>query len=806
MLLKRTFAAVTAAIAAVAAPSAHADAPNLDAGALRAVAHADPWHLTFLDAHGNTVVDEASRGSGTAPDGAFGFRVGGVWFHATRLMSQQATADSFAATLATNDPAAGTIAIRARRVADGVIDVSADGPATADSMGIAFGRAPGERFLGFGERSDAVVRSSGSVENHVAEGPYQDAEEPFIAGFVPPAGYDPRHDATYFPIPWLVSSRGYGVLVTGNETSTFDLGSPWDVQIDGTQLGYRVYAGPKPADVVRRFSADLGRQPAAAAPFYFGPWWQAKGDPTENLRTLRAAGAIGSLVQTYTHYLPCGDQVGNSAAERARTQMFHAAGLAVTTYFNPMICTSYEPRFNQAMAARALTENEAGQPYEYRYTGASQFLVGQFDFSAPTATKFYGDLLDEAVQNGYDGWMEDFGEYTPPDSKSADGSPGTAMHNLYPTLYHGAAYAYSRDRSPRPLARFNRSGWTGAARVSQIVWGGDPSTTFGFDGLASAVRNGLSMGLSGVSLWGSDIGGYFSLSLPPTTPDLERRWIEVGFASGVMRTEADGYALQPGTRAQIFDKDVLPVWARYAKLRTRLYPYLAAAERAYDATGMPIMRQLALAYPDDPRAVGLDDEYLFGPDLLAAPVLTAAATSRRVYLPAGRWVDFWRSVDMKANGDVRLRKPVILDGGREVEVPAPADRLPLFVRAGAILPMLPADVQTLSDYGTGVVHLRDRAKRRTLLAWPAHGMPSSPTTPAADARVRSGMHGRSTWVLRVRERVRRRMDVQAVLPERPCSVTAAGRRVRFSYSDGVVRASVRIGSGAIVARSRCGSR
>src|SRR3954453_3360058 len=211
--------------------------------------------------------------------------------------------------------------------------------------------------------------------------------------------------------------------------------------------------------------------------------------------------------------------------------------------------------------------------------------------------------------------MEDVGEYTPTGARSADGTPGTAMHNRYPALYHVAARAYARDRAPRPLARFNRSGWTCAARGSPLVWAGDPSTGWGFDGLRSAVRNGLSMGLSGVSLWGSDIGGFFALSLPQTSPELVRRWLEFGFASGVMRTQANGFSLAPSPRAQIFDPDVLPVWARYARLRTQLEPYLAAAERTYDATGLPIMRHLALTWPDDPRATARDDEYLFGPDL-----------------------------------------------------------------------------------------------------------------------------------------------------------------------------------------------
>src|SRR3954452_10296468 len=394
---------------------------------------------------------------------------------------------------------------------------------------------------------------------------------------------------------------------------------------------------------------------------------------------LRTAGALGSVVQTYTHYLPCGDQQGKRDAQRARTSMFHAAGLAVTTYFNPMICTGYASRFDEAAAAGALTRNALGQPYTYRYTGASQFFVGQFDFSAPSAVRLYGTLLGEAVADGYDGWMEDFGEYTPSDAVSADGTPGPRMHNRYPVLYHGAAWEYAR-KAPRPLARFNRSGWTGAARVSQIVWGGDPSTSWGFDGLASAVRNGLTMGLSGVSLWGSDVGGFFALSKPQTTPELLARWLEVGFASGVMRTQANGFDFgNAGPRAQIFDAGVLPIWRRYARLRTQLYPYLAAAEADYDRTGLPLMRHLALAYPDDPRAVAREDEYLLGGDVLVAPVLSPGDRSRRAYLPAGRWVDLWRSAAVRADGSLALRRPRVLAGGDDVTVPAPLDELPLFV-------------------------------------------------------------------------------------------------------------------------------
>ena len=618
------------------APGTAAASEVVDAGALRATIDADPWALSFDGPSGQATLDEYA-GTGIGPVGTLGFRTQAGWFRATRVTEGHFEGDAYVATVATSDPVGRSLSLRVTPAADGVVDVDAavQGGTTIDVLatGISFVAPAGERHLGFGERSNAVDQRGLEVENYVAEGPYQTVERPFIAGFVPPPGYHPRDDATYFPVPWLLSTRGFGVLVTNDETSLFRLGNDqadaWSVQAAAARIGLRVIAGPEPAGVLSRFTELVGRQPPAEAPFYFGPWWQPPSgtDEASDIAALKAAGAIGSVAQTYTHYLPCGVQV--EASERARTDRFHAAGLAVTTYFNPMICTDYTTRYEEAQQRGVLTRNVLGEPYEYRYTGASQFFVGQVDFTHPDAFDFYGDLLDEAVGHGYDGWMEDFGEYTPLDAVGYDGSTGEAYHNKYVVGYHAAARAYARDRAPRPLARFNRSGWTGTAQHSQIVWGGDPTTGWGFDGLESAIMNGLTMGLSGVSLWGSDIGGFFALSEPQTTPELLARWIEFGFASGVMRTQANGFELYPSTRAQIFDSDMLPIWARYAKLRTQLYPYLSGAQLEYDRSGMPMMRHLALAYPNDPLATGRADEYLLGGDLLVAPVFHRTSVSAR---------------------------------------------------------------------------------------------------------------------------------------------------------------------------------
>lgn len=810
----RTVLAGLAAMAALAllAPSAAAAEPVVRSGHLSAAVTPDPWHLAFAGPFGHPLLEEA-QGTAGGPTGTLGFSTAGGWRHATRVVAAGRDGDAYTATLATTDPLGRRLAVRLAPEAEGVVrlDASVIGGSRDDvsATGAAFDSSPGERFLGFGERSNAVDQRGREVESYVAEGPYQPAEQPFIAAFVPPAGYRPREDATYFPIPWLLSTRGYGVLVGNDETSRFRLGTEradaWSVEADGPRLTLHVIAGPQPADVLRRFTALVGRQPPAAAPFYFGPWYQPAGDDASSLAALRHADAPASVAQTYTHYLPCGDQQGNRDAQRARTKAYHAAGLAVTTYFNPMICTGYSPRYEQASSRGLLTRNPLGQPYLYRYTGSTQFLVGQFDFTQPAAGAFYGDLLGEALADGYDGWMEDFGEYTPEDARGADGSTGSAGHNRYPLLYHHAAYAFSRT-APRPLARFDRSGWTGTARVSQIVWGGDPTTDWGFDGLASALTNGLTMGLSGVSLWGSDIGGFFTLAAPQLTPELLVRWIELGFGSGVMRTQANGFNLTSSSRRpQIFDPGVLPTWRRYAKLRTQLYPYLSAAEAEYDHTGLPLMRQLALAYPHDPAAAATDDAYLLGPNLLVAPVLTPGGRSRRLHLPPGHWVDLWRSAATRRDGSLRLGRARVLSGPSTVTLPAPLEELPLLAHAGTVLALLPADVWTLADYGgPGVVRRHDREDRRSLLAWPRDASAGSlgAGEPVESLELRDG------WRLRLHGRRTRLYDLQAALgamrrPFRPCRVTVGGRALSssgwgYDAAAQVLHATFRLRAGDVV--------
>ena len=774
VLARRILVLVVAALAF--GPAAAAGAAEIRAGALHARTTSGPWSVSFFERSGRSVLEQ---GGGLPPTGALGFRSAAGWFSATRVVAERRTGRVYEATLATNDPLGRRLTVRIEPDADGVIALraAADG-ADVTHVGIGFRARPGERYLGFGERSNAVNQRGRELESYVAEGPFEDDERPFVPAFVPPWGFHPRDDATYFPMPWLLSSAGYGVLVDSPQTSLFRLASQspgaWSVEVEDRDLALRVFAGPRPADVLRRLTARIGRQPRPA-PHVFGPWYQPRDDEEAILGRLQRADVPLSVAQTYTHYLPCEDQRGREAAERARVARFHHAGLAVTTYFNPMICTTHS-RYAEAAANGALLRNGLGAPYVYRYSTREEFEVSQFDFAAAAGRQLYGRLLGEALAHGHDGWMEDFGEYTPLDGVAADGSSGSGLHNDYPRRYHcGAAAA-----APR-AARFMRSGWTGSAACAPVVWGGDPSVDWGFDGLRSVVTNGLTMGLSGVSTWGSDIGGFFALLENRLSPELLVRWIELGAVSGVMRTQANGIRIPDSPRPQIWDPGIVGHWRRWAKLRTQLYPYLAAADRDYRRRGLPIMRHLALAFPRDRRAGTQEDEFMFGPDLLAAPVLAEGARRRRLYLPRGRWVDLWRSARYRrARGDLLLRRARVLAGGRELTLPAALGELPLLARAGTLLPLLPPDVDTLAAYGrrAAAVGLAERRGRRALLAWP-RGRSGARLEDGGVLRSRESRRG---WTLALRSRRRTRWELQVSLavlrrPFHPCGVSASGGRL-----------------------------
>ena len=427
------------------------------------------------------------------------------------------------------------------------------------------------------------------------------------------------------------------------------------------------------------------------------------------------------------HFLPCGAQRDDPEYNAARTAQFHAAGLAHLVYFNPSLCASYQPVWGDAAQQGLLIREPSGQPHVYPAfvggSGPAGFTtepLSQFDFTAPGIDAFYGALLGEAVDGGHDGWMEDFGEGVPPTGVAADGSTGTALHNRYPTDYHCAVQRILATLKPDAV-RHLRSGWTGTARCAVNVWGGDPTTTWGFDGLESAVRQALGIGMSGVSRFGTDIGGYNTYGTEERlTPELLIRWIEFGAVSGVMRTKRSGLAFPSYERPQVFDPEILPHWRRYTKLHTQLYPYILAAD-----SRLPPHRAAADAPPRARMAARRGrGRGRRGVPVRPRPARRARRRAGREGAPRVRARRAAGSTGGGASGTAR-RTARSTPAARpccaavpSAPLPAPLGELPLLARAGSVLPLLPADVDTLAPYGRDLVHLRDRRGRLSLLAFP----------------------------------------------------------------------------------------
>ena len=290
------------------------------------------------------------------------------------------------------------------------------------------------------------------------------------------------------------------------------------------------------------------------------------------------------------------------------------------------------------------------------------------DFSNPAVGRWWWAAHGDLVRLGVAGWWLDGGE-GPPATARLQGGDGTLLHNLYDRFRHQAfAEGEAADRPEQRVFLLCRSGAAGMQRFGATTWSGDINNDFAT--LEAQLPLGLSTGLSGVPYWGTDVGGFFHPV--KETGELYARWFQLGAFSPIFRSH--GWVWREHV-PWAHGPEIEAICRRYAELRYRLLPYTYTLAWHAHRLGLPLMRPLVLNYPDDPRGWGLGHQFLWGDDLLVAPVTREGATAWPVYLPAGRWHDFWTGARH--------------DGPGGITVPAPLDRLPLLVRAGAILPMGP---------------------------------------------------------------------------------------------------------------------
>ncbi len=306
---------------------------------------------------------------------------------------------------------------------------------------------------------------------------------------------------------------------------------------------------------------------------------------------------------------------------------------------------------------------------------SAQGVAGQIDFSNPDAVDWYQRMVARLLEMGASAIKTDFGEELDFNGDFHDLS-AEKLHNLYGLLYQRAAFEITQEVTGDGII-WARTSWAGCQRYP-VHWGGDAACSW--DGLAGSLLGGLQLGLSGFAYWSHDVPGFhglpdFMASWP--SDELYVRWTQFGVFSSHLRyhgtTPREPYAYPA----------VADIARKWLKLRYALIPYIVAQAAKTIKTGLPLLRALVLAHEEDPTCWHIDDEYLFGSDFLVAPIMNAAGI-RNVYLPVGGWVDFW-------TGEL-IEGPCWLK-----EVAVELERMPLYVRQGAKVPVYPKPVSSTAD-------------------------------------------------------------------------------------------------------------
>ena len=441
----------------------------------------------------------------------------------------------------------------------------------------------------------------------------------------------PETDQMYKPIPFFMSNRGYGMFMHTSAPVTCDFGATYiglnKMFMGDENLDLFVFFG-EPKDILDEYT-DLVGKPGMPPLWSFGTWMSrityfSEKEGYDVAANIRKNKYPCDVIHFDTGWFDVDWQCDYKFSENRfqnpqqmlkdlKSQGFHVC-LWQLPYFTPK-----NRYFPELIKKDMYVKNGNGElPYED--------VV--LDFSNPETVKWYQDKLAGLLNIGVSAIKVDFGEAAPLNGIYASGKSGWYEHNLY-----RARYVMSVSEITKKLHNENimwaRAAWAGSQRYP-LHWGGDAATTN--TGMLGTLRAGLSFGLSGFSFWSHDMGGF----VKSTPEDLYCRWLPFGFLTS--HTRAHG---APPTEPWLYDsKRVQDVFRKSAEMKYRLMPYVYAQAKECTEKGLPMLRALFVEFPDDPGAWKVDDEYLFGSQILVAPLLESGITGRTVYLPEGKWIDY----------------------------------------------------------------------------------------------------------------------------------------------------------------------
>ena len=465
--------------------------------------------------------------------------------------------------------------------------------------------APGECFYGLGERFGAVVRNGQSVDMWNEDG-------------------GTSTEQAYKNVPLLLSSRGWGLFANHPGRVSWEVCSERvdrvQFSVPGERLDYVIFDGPSPRDVLRRYTALLGR-PALPPPWTFGLWLSTSFLTNYDEKTvlsfvdgMRERGIPLSVFHFdccwmrpmhWTDFL--WDPV-TFPDPRGLLRKLHARGLKVCVWINPYVAQA-SALFDEGLAKGYFLHRRNGDVWQWDLWQPGMAIV---DFTNPDAKRWYQEKLGALLDQGVDCVKTDFGERMPLDAAWSDGSDPERMHNYYTLLYNKAVFELlERKRGRGEAVVFARSATAGGQRFP-VHWGGDCWASYA--GMEQSLRGGLSLGFAGFGFWSHDISGFESTA----TPDLYKRWAAFGLLSSHSRLHGSNSYRVPWN----FDEESVDVLRAFTRLKMRLMPYLWRAALQAHAEGTPVLRSMVLDHAEDPGCRHAEHQYMLGDDLLVAPVFS----------------------------------------------------------------------------------------------------------------------------------------------------------------------------------------
>jgi alpha-D-xyloside xylohydrolase len=479
------------------------------------------------------------------------------------------------------------------------------------SVAASFRLAPDEKIFGCGESFTRLNKRGQKVHAFTRDGMGAQTEK------------------MYKPIPFFMSSAGYGMFVHTSAPVTFDFGQTFDqsnmIYAGDETLDLFIFLGD-PKEILSEYTALTGRSPVPPL-WSFGLWmsritYKSEKEVREVAANLRKYRIPSDVIHIDTGWFEtdwqCNYKFSPSRFPDPASMIadLRRQGFRISLWQLPYF-TSKNELYKEIIQKGYAVRSEGGQlPAE----------DAVLDFSNPEAVKWYQGLLANLLKMGVGAIKVDFGEDAPLRGLYASGRTGYYERNLYPLRYNKAVAEITKEITGESII-WARSAWAGSQRYP-LHWGGDAENTD--SAMAATLRAGLSFGLSGFTYWSHDVGGF----VRAPSADLYRRWLPFGALTSHTRCHG-----APPREPWAFDEAFVEDFRRAVELKYSLMPYIYAQAQQSSAHGWPMLRALFLEYPDDPTSWLIEDEYLFGSDLLVAPMIEAG-NDRQVYLPPGSWIDY----------------------------------------------------------------------------------------------------------------------------------------------------------------------